>query len=235
MSAVRHSIGRAKYRLNEGVCCYWEFQFVTRSWGNCVWSASLVLTWLCMGMLIEWVLIGDVSHRFFFGINSWRRICFHDAILSPFLHFCSVDFLYWLSKSVASLRGKGCIELIRRCTCTGGHPVYINQYILNLRPSCRIGLVSRGRGFDSQQEGLGVAFFATGPGLGFIMCIFTTLEFPTHNFDCHLLTTSVNAKYYIQYIFIILINNSRRKKTKEISGMTVVVYMKQNSADLRKL
>ena len=31
--------------------------------------------------------------------------------------------------------------------------------------------------------------------------IFTTLEFPTHNFDFHLLTTSVNAKYYI-YIYI---------------------------------
>ena len=26
--------------------------------------------------------------------------------------------------------------------------------------------------------------------------IFTTLEFPTHNFDFHLLTTRVNAKYY---------------------------------------
>ena len=50
--------------------------------------------------------------------------------------------------------------------------------------------------FDSQLEGLGVAFFATGPGLGLIMYIFTTLELPTHNFDFHLLTTSVNAKYY---------------------------------------
>ena len=36
---------------------------------------------------------------------------------------------------------------------------------------------SRGRRFDSQPEGLGVAFFATGPGLGLIMYIFTTLEF----------------------------------------------------------
>ena len=42
------------------------------------------------------------------------------------------------------------------------------------------------------------AFFATGPGLALI---FTTLEFSTHNFDFHLLTTSVNAKYYI-YIYI---------------------------------
>ena len=55
----------------------------------------------------------------------------------------------------------------------------------------------RGRGFDSQPEGLGVAFFATGPGLGLIMYILTTLEFPTYNFDFHLLTASVNAKYII--------------------------------------
>ena len=33
---------------------------------------------------------------------------------------------------------------------------------------------------------------------------------------------------------IVLINNSR-EKTKEISGMTVVVYLIQNSADLHKL
>ena len=46
---------------------------------------------------------------------------------------------------------------------------------------------------------IGVAFFATGPGLGLIMYIFTTLEFPTYNFDFHLLTTSVNAKYYYEY------------------------------------
>ena len=35
----------------------------------------------------------------------------------------------------------------------------------------------RGRRFDSQPEGLGVAFFATGSGLGLIMYILTTLEF----------------------------------------------------------
>ena len=51
-------------------------------------------------------------------------------------------------------------------------------------------------GFDSQPEGLGVAFFATGPGLGVIMYILTTLEFPTQNIDFYLLTTSVNKKYY---------------------------------------
>ena len=38
-------------------------------------------------------------------------------------------------------------------------------------------------GFDSQPEGLGVAFSATGPGLGLIMYIFTTLEFSTHNLE----------------------------------------------------
>ena len=36
--------------------------------------------------------------------------------------------------------------------------------------------------------------FATGPGLGLIMYILTTLEFPKHNLDFYLLTTSVNAK-----------------------------------------
>ena len=35
------------------------------------------------------------------------------------------------------------------------------------------------------------------------MYILTTLEFPTHNFDFHLLTTSVNAKYYLVILFII--------------------------------
>ena len=45
-------------------------------------------------------------------------------------------------------------------------------------------------------ECLGVAFFANGPGLGLIMYILTTLEFPKHNLDFHLLTTSVKAKYY---------------------------------------
>ena len=32
--------------------------------------------------------------------------------------------------------------------------------------------------------------------MGLIMYILTTLEFPNHNHDFHLLTTSVNAKYY---------------------------------------
>ena len=36
----------------------------------------------------------------------------------------------------------------------------------------------------------------SGPSFGLIMYIFTTLEFPTHNANFHLLTTSVNAKYY---------------------------------------
>ena len=41
---------------------------------------------------------------------------------------------------------------------------------------------------------LGVAFFATGPSLGLIMYIITTLEFPMYNIDFHLLTAGVNAK-----------------------------------------
>ena len=49
------------------------------------------------------------------------------------------------------------------------------------------GIYTRGRGFDSQPEGLGVAFFATGPGLGLIMYMLSTLEFPTHNLKFHLL------------------------------------------------
>ena len=39
----------------------------------------------------------------------------------------------------------------------------------------------------SQSEGLGVAFFATGHDLGHIMYILTTLEFPTHNIDFHVI------------------------------------------------
>ena len=35
------------------------------------------------------------------------------------------------------------------------------------------------------------------------MYIFTTLEFPTHYSVFHLLTTSVNAKYYYQYTLIL--------------------------------
>ena len=39
--------------------------------------------------------------------------------------------------------------------------------------------------------------------LGLIMYIFTTLEFPTHYSEFHLLTTSVNAKYYYKYTLIL--------------------------------
>ena len=34
----------------------------------------------------------------------------------------------------------------------------------------------------------GVAFFATGPSLGLILYISTTLEFPKHNFEFYLRT-----------------------------------------------
>ena len=47
-----------------------------------------------------------------------------------------------------------------------------------------------------QPQGLPAGLFATGPSLGLIMYILTTLEFPNHNHDFHPLTTSVNAKYY---------------------------------------
>ena len=40
--------------------------------------------------------------------------------------------------------------------------------------------------YKTQPEGLGVAFFATGPGLGLIMYMFTTLEFPKDNSDFHI-------------------------------------------------
>ena len=35
------------------------------------------------------------------------------------------------------------------------------------------------------------------------MYILTTLEFPTHYFDFHLMTTNVNAKYYYLYILYV--------------------------------
>ena len=41
------------------------------------------------------------------------------------------------------------------------------------------------------------------------MYILTTLEFPKHNLDFHLLTTSVNAKYYY-YIFQPRFSNIRK-------------------------
>ena len=38
--------------------------------------------------------------------------------------------------------------------------------------------------------------YKTQTGTSLIMYIISTLEFPTHNLKFHLLTTSVNAKYY---------------------------------------
>ena len=64
----------------------------------------------------------------------------------------------------------------------------------NQRSELEIQQIQR---FNSQPEGLGVAFFATGPGWILKWYIFLTLEFPNHNHDFHLLTTSVNAKYYL--------------------------------------
>ena len=39
--------------------------------------------------------------------------------------------------------------------------------------------------------------------VGLVMHILTTLEFPKHDHDFHLLTTSVNAKYYCKYTLIL--------------------------------
>ena len=64
-------------------------------------------------------------------------------------------------------------------------------------------------------EGLGVAFFATGPGSDLITYIFTTLEFPIHNFEFHLLTTS--AKYY--YLYIILPGSETKSTWKRLDKM----------------
>ena len=53
-------------------------------------------------------------------------------------------------------------------------------------------IFGRGRGFDSQPEGLEVFWSYNGLFvLGLIMYILTTLEFPKHNHDFHLLTTRV--------------------------------------------
>ena len=46
-----------------------------------------------------------------------------------------------------------------------------------------------------------VLIVSTGPCLGLIMYILSKLEFPTHKFKFHLLTTSVNATYYYKYLF----------------------------------
>ena len=55
---------------------------------------------------------------------------------------------------------------------------------------------SNPRPLDYQTSALPLSYRSRCRQLGLIMYIFTTLEFPTHNVDFHLLTTSVNAKYY---------------------------------------
>ena len=45
------------------------------------------------------------------------------------------------------------------------------------------------------------------------MYILTTPDIPKHNFDYHLLTTSVNAKYYVLFLAVyISINGYRRRE-----------------------
>ena len=58
---------------------------------------------------------------------------------------------------------------------------------------------------DYQTTALGVAFFATGPGLGLIIYIFTTLEFPTHN----LIITFTLMKLTFSQSNILAVSNSR--------------------------
>ena len=57
--------------------------------------------------------------------------------------------------------------------------------------------------FDSQPEGLGVA---TGPGLGLIMYILSTLEFPTHNLNfqcCNDIVMLCDLRVYMLLIFLL--------------------------------
>ena len=54
-------------------------------------------------------------------------------------------------------------------------------------------------GFDSQPQGLGVAFFANWSRFGSYHVYLNDTQIPKHNFEFHLLTTSVNAKYYYWY------------------------------------
>ena len=82
--------------------------------------------------------------------------------------------------------------------CVGNSSV-VKIYIIRPKPGPvaknatprPFGWESNPCGFDSQPEILGVAFFATGPGLGLIMYIFTTLEFPTHNIDFNIFETGI--------------------------------------------
>ena len=114
--------------------------------------------------------------------NFFRCAC-HMLFLNIYYEsFASDDYSSTLRKIIFSIIFE--LQQIRPLCCSCVRQVKTSQ--------------SRGRGFDSQPEGLGVAFFITGPGLGLIMYILTTLEFPTHNINFHLLTTSVNAKYYYQ-------------------------------------
>ena len=69
--------------------------------------------------------------------------------------------------------------------------------------------ITRGR----RVEGLGVAFFATAPGLGLIMYIITTLEFPAHYILYCLLVVILFAIAYIlhSFLYCVLFNSSMVK------------------------
>ena len=47
-------------------------------------------------------------------------------------------------------------------------------------------------------KGLRVALYTTGPGLGLIMYIFTTIKFPTYNFNFHIYTLGGNRRLFLE-------------------------------------
>ena len=107
-------------------------------------------------------------------------------------------------------------------------------YILNSCPSCRQQLLQlSGRalvqypgdaGSIPSRNALELHFLQLVPVwvLYYIMYILMTLEFPTHYFDFHLLT-SVNAKYYYLYLQqmaspVLFIENVSVQLAKDLSG-----------------
>ena len=60
------------------------------------------------------------------------------------------------------------------------------------------------------------------------MYIISTLEFPTHNLKFHLLTTSVNAKYYYSTMYLISEHGDRMS---EISCTTqeIISYLQTST------
>ena len=62
------------------------------------------------------------------------------------------------------------------------------------------------------------------------MYILTTLEFPKHNFDYHLLTTSLNAKYYSNVAVVGLSHASRVfLRVLRFSSLRKINLLKENN------